>query len=132
MKPSSNNCKKPCIHSPWFLGDFNHLIFWKDSKYGSRRFLECVDENFLIQMIKEPTRKDALLDLILTNEAELVVDVKVGGRLGCTDHETMQFRIQSGGSGVKSRTATLNFRRAVFSHFRDLPGRIPWNTVLER
>lgn len=54
-------------------------------------------------MIKALTRKGALLDLMLTNKAELVVDVKVGGRLGCTDHEMMQFRILSGRSRAKKQ-----------------------------
>ena len=66
-----------------------------------------VDDNFLIQVFKEPTRKGALLDLILANKAELVVDVKVRGRLSCTDHEMMQFKILSGGSRAKSGVLSL-------------------------
>lgn len=32
------------------------------------------------------------LDLILTNKEELVVDVKVSGRLGCSDHAEFELR----------------------------------------
>ena len=35
-------------------------------------------------------RRRALLD---PNEEELVWDVKVGGRLGCSDYEMLEFRI---------------------------------------
>lgn len=70
-------------------------------------FFECVD-NFLIQMIKEPTKNGALLDLILTNKAELVVDVGVRCKLACTDREMMACKILTGGSEAKCRAAILN------------------------
>lgn len=38
-------------------------------------------------------RRRALLDLTLTNEEELVWDVKAGGKLGCGDYEMLEFRI---------------------------------------
>ncbi|KAK4831128.1 hypothetical protein QYF61_015431 [Mycteria americana] len=41
---------------------------------------EAIRDNFLTQVIKELTRGDALLDLILTNNEGLVGDVKVVGR----------------------------------------------------
>jgi len=68
------------------MGDFNHPdISWEDhtARYSqSRRFLQSVDDNFLMQVVEKPTRKGALLDLVLTNKEELVEDVKAGGRLG--------------------------------------------------
>jgi len=53
--------------------------------------------------VEEPTRKGTLLDLVLTNKEGLVEDVKVGGRLGCSDHEMVKFRILRGGSRATSR-----------------------------
>jgi len=59
-----------------FLEDFNHPdICWQDNTAEhkqSRRFLECRDDNFLPQVIKEPTRRSVTLDLFLTNEEGLV------------------------------------------------------------
>jgi len=40
--------------------------------------IHLFDNNFLTQMIKESTRREALLVLMLTNKEELVRDVKVG------------------------------------------------------
>ena len=37
------------------------------------------------------------LDLVLTNKEGLVGHVKVGGSLGCSDHEMVEFRILCGG-----------------------------------
>jgi len=76
------------------VGDFNHPdISWEDHTARhtqSRRFLQSIDDNFLMQVVEEPTRRGALLDLVLTNKEELVEDVKVGGRLGCSDHEMVE------------------------------------------
>lgn len=52
------------------MGDFNHPnICWRDNTAQhkqSRSFLECVDGNFLLQEIKEPIRRGAMVDLVLT------------------------------------------------------------------
>ena len=58
-------------------------------------------------------------------------DVKVGGRLGCSDHEIVQFRILRGGSKAISRIKNLDLRRANFGLFKELLGGIPWAWALE-
>jgi len=59
----------------------------------SRRLLECSQDNFLGQVIDSLTRRDALLDLMVTNANELIRDVKTGGSLGCSDHALMKFTL---------------------------------------
>ncbi|GAB0209274.1 mitochondrial enolase superfamily member 1 [Grus japonensis] len=117
------------------MGDFNHPdICWRDNAAGhkqSRKFLECVDDNFLLQGIEEPMRRGAMLDLILTNKEGLVGDVKLKGSLGCSDHEMVEFRILRAARRARSKLPTLDFRRADFGLFRDLLGRIPWDKALE-
>ncbi|GAB0202677.1 hypothetical protein GRJ2_002733300 [Grus japonensis] len=117
------------------MGDFNHPdICWRDKAAEckqSRRFLECVDDNFLLQVIEEPTRRGAMLDLILTNKEGLVGDVKLKGSLGCSDHEMVEFKILRAARRVHSKLTTLDFRRADFGLFRDLLARIPWDKALE-
>ena len=84
-----------------------------------------------MEVVEEPTRKGTLLDLVLTNKEGLVEDVKVGGRLGCSDHQIVEFRILCGGSRAVSRIKTLDLRRATFGLFRELLGGIPWAKALE-
>jgi len=83
--------------APVLMGDFNHPdISWEDHtarQAQSRRFLQIINDNFLMQVVEEPTRKGTLLDLVLTNKEGLVEDVKVGRRLSCSDHEMVEFRI---------------------------------------
>lgn len=49
------------------LRDFSHLdTFWRGNTAGhkqSRRFLECVDDNFVLQMTEESVKRGAMLDL---------------------------------------------------------------------
>jgi len=117
------------------MGDFNHPdISWEDHTarhMQSRRFLQSIDDNFMMQVVGEPTRKSALLDLVLTNKEGLVEDVKAGGSLSCSDHEMVEFRILRGGSRAISRIKTLDFRRANFGFFKQLLGAIPWVRALE-
>ena len=57
--------------------------------------------------------------------------MKVRGRLGCSNHEMVEFRTLCGGSRVISRMKILDFRTAKFGLFKDLLGRIPWVRSLE-
>ena len=58
-------------------------------------------------------------------------DVKVGGRLGCSDHEMVELRILRRGSRAISRIKTLDLRSANFGLFKELPGGIPWVRALK-
>ena len=96
----------------------------------SQRFLECVGDHFLTQLVREPTRGSNILDLLFVNREGLVGDVKVGGCLGQSGHEMLDFSILEPQRGV-SRTTTLDFRRADFNLFRTMVERVPWEVVLE-
>ncbi|GAB0204803.1 hypothetical protein GRJ2_002945900 [Grus japonensis] len=117
------------------MGDFNHPdICWRYNaveRKQSRKFLECADDNFLLQVTEEPTRRGAMLDLVLTNKEDLVGDVKLKGSLGCSDHEMVEFKILRAARRAHSKLTTLDFRRADFGLFSDLLGRTQWDKDLE-
>jgi len=79
------------------LGDFNFPdICWEYNtaqKKQSRRFLECMEDNLLMQVIREPTRGAAPLGLLFTNREGLVGDVEVGACVGQSDHDMVEFLI---------------------------------------
>lgn len=64
-----------CSQALVMKGEFNHLdICWRDDTAGhkhSRRFLKCVDINFLLQVIEEPMRRTAMLELFPTSKKRL-------------------------------------------------------------
>ena len=79
------------------VGSFNFPdICWNYNtadREQSRRFLECVGDDFLIQLVRELMRGSNILDLLFVNREGLVGDVKFGGHLGQSDHEMLDFSI---------------------------------------
>lgn len=51
----------------------------------SKRFLECVEDNFLTQLVSEPAKEGTLLGLFYANREGLVGDVVFGGCFGYSD-----------------------------------------------
>lgn len=93
----------------------------------SKRFLECVEDNFLTEVVKKQAREGVPLDLLLANREGLGGDVMVGGCLGHSDHKIIEFLIFGEARKAVSRTATLDFQKADFGPFRDLVARVPWD-----
>ena len=75
----------------------------------SERFLECVEDSFLTQLVQEPTRGGALLDLLFTNSEGLLGDVKAGDCLEQSGHEIVKLSIIGDVRRVTSKAAILNF-----------------------
>ena len=90
-----------------------------------------MEDNFPTQAVGEPTRGGALLDLLFTNREGLVGGVTVGGLLGLSDREMIEFSILGEARKGVSKTTTLDFRRANFGLFEALVERVPWETVLK-
>ncbi|GAB0192678.1 mitochondrial enolase superfamily member 1 [Grus japonensis] len=108
------------------MGDFFHPdIGWRDNTVRQkqpRRFLENIKDNFLTQVTEHPTSRGAQQNVILDNKEELIGDVKVKTSLGWSAHK-MEFRILRGGTKIKRKITTPDFRRAEFGLFKDLLGR---------
>jgi len=117
------------------MEDFNLPdICWKYNtaeRKQSRRFPKCVEDNFLMPLVREPTRGGALLDLLFTNREGLVGDVVVGDCLGFSDHEIIEFLVQGEIKRGASNITTMDFQRADFGLFRTLVERVPWDRVLK-
>ena len=94
------------------MGDFNFPdICWNyntGEREQSRRFLECVGDNLLTELVKEPMRGSEILDLLFVNKEGLLGDVMVGGHLGSNDHKMVHFFILVESRRGVSRTATLD------------------------
>ncbi|PKU32709.1 proline-rich basic protein 1 [Limosa lapponica baueri] len=97
----------------------------------SRRFLDRVGDNFLTQLVRELPREGALLDLMFVNREGLVGAVTVGGCLGHSDHEIIEFSILREARRGASRTAIMDFQRTDFGLFKSLLDRVPWEAGLK-
>ncbi|PKU43816.1 hypothetical protein llap_5882 [Limosa lapponica baueri] len=79
------------------MGDFSHPDnCWRNNTAGhkeSKEFLERTDDNFLLQVTEEPTRRGSMSDLVLNNKEGLVRNPKLKGSIGCSDHEMVYLQI---------------------------------------
>jgi len=64
------------------MGNFNYpLPRWppqldSDGLSGqAKEFCHCLEDNFLVQHITTPTRNENILDLVITDEPDMVTDV---------------------------------------------------------
>lgn len=78
-------------------GDFNAPdLKWSNLdatsySFNSERLLDIIDEQGFTQMVKELTRKDNILDIILTSNAEIINTVRVTP--GISDHDMVLFKV---------------------------------------
>ena len=97
----------------------------------SRKFLKHVEDNFLVQVLREPTRKGALLDLLFVNREGLMGKVVIGGCLGHSDHEVVEFQIIGDRRKNASKTSALDKGRADFGLLKKLVSKVPWESAFE-
>ncbi|XP_063799524.1 uncharacterized protein LOC134966584 [Pseudophryne corroboree] len=100
------------------MGDFNLPdVNWEGSFASSATsgtFLHSLQGASLKQLVREPTRKDSILDLILTN-GDRISDIYVGEHLGSSDHQAVWFSIKTGSNSCHTKTKVLDFRNADFA-----------------
>ncbi|KAJ7414765.1 rna-directed dna polymerase from mobile element jockey-like [Willisornis vidua] len=86
-------------------------------------------DNFMKQVLRDLTWKDALLDLLLVNRADLMSKVEIGAHLGHNNYKVIEFEISVDRRKSASETSTLLMRRADFRLLRELVNKIPWENV---
>lgn len=77
-----------------------------------RRFLKHIGDNFLVQVLRELTRKGVLLDSLLVNREALKGGMVIGGCLGHSDHEVVKFKTFGGRRRTATKTSTLDLGTA--------------------
>ena len=97
----------------------------------SRKFLNHIEDNFLVQVLREPTRKGSLLDLLFVNKEGLMGEVVIGGCLDHSDHEIVEFQIIGDRRKTASKTSTLDMGRADFGLLKELLRQVPWESAFE-
>ena len=105
------------------MGDFNSpCVDWETTtttKAEEEPLVEFVNDCYLTQWVKEPTREHNILDLVLTTEDDIIDDLSVGEHLGTSDHRIVRFGVRVPETEeVASGVQKLDFRRADFSGLR--------------
>ncbi|CAM4590454.1 unnamed protein product [Lepidochelys kempii] len=116
------------------MGDLNFPdIDWRTSANNNNRaqiFLDAIADGFLHQVVAEPTRGDAILDLVLVISEDLIEEMIVGDNLGSSHHELIQFKLNGRINKNKSATRVFDFKRADFQKLRKLVREVDWTEEL--
>lgn len=89
-----------------------------------------IQDNFLYQLVDEPTREKNILDLVLTTNADLINNLKVGEPF--SDHNLISFRVDTRPYQNRvSKKEVYAFNKAGWNHLRALFNKSPWYCVLE-
>ena len=130
-----------CIHdrdSYILCGDFNTPeIAWKTmspARPSPHTKLVCdIAQQFsLQQLVQEPTRGSNILDLVLTNDTEIVQNVTVTEGIQGSDHDGVCFEVTPRPTPAPQPKARqiYNYRKADFDLFHRLLQATPWNCCL--
>lgn len=117
------------------LGDFNlSEINWANNRLLKTSehhalLIDIVQDNFLHQLVNEPTRDKNILDLVLATNNDLVNNVAVGEPF--SDHNAITFAKNSAPYTSRiSKKYTYAFNKADWSHLKSLFKYSPWDLVL--
>lgn len=83
------------------MGDCNYrFLSWppyednNDISRAAGEFCECLDDNFFTQHVTIPTRNDAILDLVITDEPDMIYDLIDLGPFPGSDHNALSWKLQ--------------------------------------
>ncbi|KAK3884190.1 hypothetical protein Pcinc_011535 [Petrolisthes cinctipes] len=78
------------------MGDFNTHVDWETREPSAENtpLLEFVNDEFLTQWVREPTRGANILDLVLTSEDDIIQDLSVNEEIGGSDHKLIRFSVK--------------------------------------
>ena len=103
-------------------GDFNcPKVNWKDrtADVEGKRLLEFASEELLTQWVDEATRGNNVLDLVFSSEDDIISNMRVGEKLGKSDHNIIKFEIKTNFSKKKKSFMKPDFRNANFERLRN-------------
>ncbi len=80
--------------------------------------IEFLEENYISQMVSEPTRQNNILDLVITTQDNLVSNVTVGEHFGSSDHKLVRIDIRAQTWVTENKVKVPNFKRANYVEIR--------------
>ena len=125
------------------MGDFNlGEINWSSNlsntneNHIASQFLECIRDCFLYQHVKNNTRyrtgsEPSLLDLILTNEEDMINIINYMPGLGKSDHLQLQFTYNCYTEISKTIFTKMNFFKGNYTGLSRELAQIDWLQVLD-
>ena len=145
LKLLFDKCRDVNYSHKLLIGDFNFKdIDWCEmttnvnEHHIASQFLECVRDTYFTQHITNPTRYregnvSSVLDLIFTNEEDLVNDISYYPGLGKSDHLVLDFSLDcyTELNTSKNTSEKLNFFKGDYVNLRSQLVDIDWHQELD-
>ena len=95
------------------------------------RLLELRKEAFLYQIVQTPTRRNNILDLIFTNDSDIIHSCEVGESLGNSNHNIVRTELNLQIITKENMLLVPNYRKANFANIRREIESINWSQCLD-
>lgn len=111
------------------MGDFNYpKINWETfecDSYGVL-FRDLLLDNYLFQNVRDPTRENNILDLVISSDVNLVTEVNVLEHLGNSDHNIIVWKLICDVGLTKTKLPVRQYHKANFGDMRNWFQGIIW------
>lgn len=114
------------------LGDFNYSeLNWGDKNNldNSHSFVDCLDNNFICQLVNKPTRGKNFLDLILSSDENLVKNLIVGEPFETSDHQVIRFSIMGSKCNKTKKFPVYEYFKANYDQIRHHAKTLGWEAL---
>ena len=91
--------------------------------YMIHTFLKCINYNFLIQHVDEPTRGKNVLDLVFTSVKNMTENLSVGEHFGTSDHQIIRWNMLAY-KVIQKQIKSYNYNKGDYDKIRDEAGSI--------
>ena len=119
-----------------FVGDFNLPgIDWTTGRGEGRdgRLVQIIQDLLMEQLVDFPTHlRGNCLDLVITNNPDLVKEVTDVGRLGKSDHVMLEVIIATGEGRKREEVAVKNWKRADWCKIKEGLRNTTWPTTMDQ
>ena len=95
------------------------------------KFLDLTMDCFLTQHVKDPTRGNNILDLILSNNPSLIDEVTVSEPLSNSDHNTIHFNIVCDNKKNIWKKEYFDYKNGNYADLRKFLETIDWKVELQ-
>ena len=115
------------------MGDFNFPeLDWgrPDSIDVSHPFIECMSNNFLTQLVEQPTRANNYLDLVLCSDSNLIENLNVEEPFETSDHQMVTFSLVTKEFSRKHPKQFYNYFKADYDEVRQYANSNDWGDNL--
>ena len=116
------------------MGDFNFPhINWDtlESDSDGSQFRDLLLDNYLVQHVKEPTRNDNILDLVITSDVNMVDKMQVIEHLGNSDHNILLWKLICNVEITDNKIHVRQYNKANYEEMRNFLAEVEWNTEFQ-